>query len=220
MFRRDMNDAVVPYLWSAEEVLAYAADAYSMFFRLTGGISDSSNDDATLVSASAGEPFSDLHPSILTVRDPAYREADGVPVKIINYEDLPVLGDNDYGMAQPRLLTLVEGEIRYGVIGMEPDKIRWINVPSVAQDIRLSVYRLPLEEITKEDQELTDLASRHHFHLLKWMKALAYQKQDAETFDRSKSRECEADFRTYCAEVKAEWERKKHKPRTVAYGGI
>ena len=52
------------------------------------------------------------------------------------------------------------------------------------------------------------------------MKALAYRKQDAETFDRARAEENEVVFARYCALVKSEFEREKHKTRVVAYGGL
>jgi hypothetical protein len=53
-----------------------------------------------------------------------------------------------------------------------------------------------------------------------WVKALAYGKQDAETFDRTKQKEFEQKFFGYCDQVQAEQRRARHKPRAVAYGGI
>ena len=52
------------------------------------------------------------------------------------------------------------------------------------------------------------------------MKELAFLKQDSETFDRAGSKENKKAFEDYCAAVKAEAERYKHKVREVSYGGL
>ena len=51
MFRRDVMDVRRPYLWTDEEIYAYMNDAYNMFARMTGGISDYTTDDVCLVDA-------------------------------------------------------------------------------------------------------------------------------------------------------------------------
>ena len=51
------------------------------------------------------------------------------------------------------------------------------------------------------------------------MAALAYMKQDAETYDKTKSAEFEARFLGYCDMARKEKERREHKTRIVAYGG-
>jgi hypothetical protein len=75
-------------------------------------------------------------------------------------------------------------------------------------------------KITDGSHPLNDIEEDHHLHLLKWMKSLAYQKQDAETFDKTKSTEAEQAFRNYCLQSKTEWERYKTKVRSVVYGGL
>ena len=52
------------------------------------------------------------------------------------------------------------------------------------------------------------------------MVALAYNKQDAETYDKSKAEERAAKFLSYCDQAKTEQGRREHKYRTISYGGI
>lgn len=40
------------------------------------------------------------------------------------------------------------------VIGMQRGIVRWVNVPEADDTIKLRVYRLPLNDITGDDQEL------------------------------------------------------------------
>lgn len=219
LFRADINDAVKPYLWTDEEIYAYMGDAYMQFWRLVGGIGDMTSDEASLVVAAQGEEFSDLHPSLLTIRE-AHRVVDSRRMTVTNAEQLPVMtSDSDYGNTRSLLLDQTTGAPGVAVIGLERGKVRWCPIPDQNYDVRLLVYRLPLEGISGEDQELSELDVMHHIHLMKWMRAMAYQKQDAETFDRAKAAEAEAQFRAYCAQAKREWDRYRHKPSFTAYGG-
>lgn len=84
----------------------------------------------------------------------------------------------------------------------------------------LSVFRLPLVTITDDGDQALEIDEQHHLHLLLWAKHLAYDKQDAETFDRRKSDDFAARFRMYCADVKKEQDRARRVVGTVAYGGI
>ena len=219
LFRKDVVDTVEPYLWSDSEVYAYMNDAYTMFVRLTGGIPDFLTDDVCLLTAASGEPYSSLHPSILYVRQ-ASLDSTGDTVRIINAQDIERLNDEDFGMLRRLNQNTTIGKVKYMVIGIQQDLVRWVNVPDDIYEIRLLVERLPLVPITGAGQELADVKAHHHIHLLKWMRHLAYNKQDAETFNKLKSDAEKAEFEAYCYLAKREKDKQKHKVRVVAYGGI
>ena len=86
--------------------------------------------------------------------------------------------------------------------------------------LNLSVFRMPLVAITDDGDQALEIDEQHHEHLLMWVKHRAYDKQDAETFDRRKSDDFEARFRSYCASVKKEQDRLRRDVGAVAYGGI
>lgn len=217
-FRLDVTDTIKPYLWSDDEALAYASDAYSMFHRLTGGIADFTS-PATRVVAREGVATAMLSDKILRVMH-AWRESDMRELNIINSTDLGRNFTSDYGVCSPARLTDDSGPLTAMIIGMERGKVRWLKVPAADQVVRMHVYRLPLKPIDRFDQDLEELDEIHHIHLLKWMKSLAYRKEDAETLDVGAADKNEILFRNYCAEVKAEIERRDHKTRVVGYGGI
>lgn len=219
-FRSDVVDSVAPYLWSNTEVLRYENDAYRMFVRLIGGVPDFTS-PATEVQIVEAEPVAKLHPSILRIHS-AQRESDSGTIEIINYTDLAKLTVNitDYGQFQALKLDMQQGPVRYGVIGMQRNTLRWLKVPLVDDVANLFIYRLPFSMITDFDQEFDDVDEDHHLHLVNWMKYLAYSKQDADAFDAKKAEEYKATFEAYCAFVRGETERYKAKVRTVGYGGI
>lgn len=222
-FRSDVGDVVpdgAPHLWSDAEVLRYIGDAYFMFVRLIGGIPDFTS-VATEVPIVAHEAVGELHPSILRINQ-AQRESDAGVIDILNYTDLRKLtvGIGDYGQFQALKLDSLEGPVRYGIIGMQRNTIRWVKVPLVNDTANLIIHRMPFDPITAFDQEFVDVEEIHHLHLVNWMKYLAYSKQDTDAFDARKAAEYKGIFEQYCLFARSENERYKSKVRTTGYGGI
>lgn len=217
-FRSDVVDVARPYLWSEDEVWRYANDAYRMFVRLIGGVPDFDS-DICAVSVVPGEAVADIDPNILRIMS-ATRRSDSNVVEVINSTDLGKMRSKDYGQTKQLVMDTRTGPVRYAVLGLRKNALRWIQVPEEADIVDLVLYRLPLNTINDHGQELIDVEEDHHIHLLDWMKHLAYKKHDADTFDPSASAKAEADFRAYCAFVKAEMARYQHKTRTVTYGGL
>lgn len=220
LFRSDVVDEAAPYLWSDMEVFRYMNDAYRQFVRLTGGIADSTS-DVTQIPVVAGEPYSEVSSSILRFRQ-AYVASNGNEIEVINQEDLHKLKRSDYGVNKININDLTQGDIRYMIVGQQRGQVRWVQVPAADDVVQLSVYRLPADTITEGNTTFTfpDIGEEHIEWLLLWMKARAYGKQDAETFDKGREDRYKATFEQYCRDSKAEWERYKHKPRSITYGGI
>ncbi len=214
LFRVEMNDRTTPYLWSDEFVISAIDDAQHQFARKTDGIPDSSTTAVVEVPIVAdtltGLYPADyaLHPAILKIRS-AYRKNTGHPVHVINVEDMAPNGMYFDGMA---------GTLKAIITGMDQDKVRVWPAPREDVTVVLSVFRLPLTTIT--DDQPFEIPLQHHRHLLMWVKHLAYGVQDAETFDRTKSQEFKDRFEAYCFTTEQEQARARHKPRSVAYGGI
>ena len=205
-FRLQVMDNVRnPYLWSDSEIITYMNEAQSMFCRLTDGIADATTREVIAVPIVTGEIFAETHPSILHFRT-ASMVSTGNELDIKNHTDI-------------HKWTNQTGSVTQLIIGLQDNLVRWNYTPAVDDEVNLLVYRLPLEDITDVDQDL-EIDIRHHVSLVEWMKKLAYSKQDTETFDTDASKKGELAFRLYCAQAKLEQERYKHKPRSVAYGGI
>lgn len=217
LFRSDVKDIALPTFWSDEEIWSYMDAAQKMFCRLQGGIADATS-SVTKIAAVAGAPYAAVSPLILKIRE-AHLAADGRNVDILNFEDLQnSAAPSDYGFRAGYRIDNSTGPVRALVVGMESNKVRFLHVPDADQQIDLIVYRMPLEEIVDEGQTI-EIDDQHHRYLLFWMKHLAHQKQDAETYDRGRSETFRAEFFTYCDQAKAEREKREHKYRSVAYGG-
>lgn len=225
-FRNDVVDTEEPFLWTDNEVLGYMNDAQQMLVRLTGGIRDASS-SVTQVPITDGDPWVDLDESILRIRS-ATLQSTKQPVKILSYEEKvpqidPISSWPTEWVAATNEMWL-DGPVRFALIGMEEGKLRLVRQPVEDDTLLLIVERLPL--ISLQVAEPTDLPDEfevrkeHHLALLKWMKYLAYSKQDSETFDKVRSAEAKQDFLTYCATALDEKERRNHKPRQIVYGGL
>ncbi len=218
LFRSDVVDVELPYLWSDTEIYAYMDDAYKMFVRLTGGISDNTS-DITQVPIVTGEATAELDYRILKHRA-AKLKSNNRPIDLVNLQDGPVAPASDYGAIWQAGTDNMPGPVRFMVIGEQDDTARWVQVPVEDDTALLTIYRMPLTDIVDADSTFEGIRPHHHFHLLKWMRHLAYNKQDAETFNRAKSDENAKAFQEYCGQAYREMERQRSKTRVVAYGGI
>jgi hypothetical protein len=208
LFRSEIADTAAPYLWADDEVFHYADEAQKKFCRLTGGLADATTPTVARVSLKAGNPWAALSPLILKIR--GINGADGRYIDPLNFEDL-----------QERQIRI--GDIHAAptklILGMEANKVRAYPVPVADEVLELLVYRLPLKAINDFDQKI-EIDEHHHTALLLWMKHLAYSKQDAETFDKTRRDEFEQAFYAYCFNATIEKGVAKHKTRFVAYGGL
>ena len=217
-FRSDVVDTARPYLWSDDEALRYADAAYKMFVRLTGGIPDFVS-EACAVDIVAGEAEADLHPSILRIMT-AERRSDKYEIKVVNATDNVLSTTADYGKVRAMIRDDQPGAVTHMVLGMQRGKVRWLQVPVDNDTCDMVIYRLPLKSLDATESPLSEVHEDHHIYLLDWMKHLAYKKQDADTYDPQKSKDCAAEFEAYCRMIKAEWDRYKSKVRKVSYGGL
>ena len=218
-FRSDVSDTAQPYLWSDEEIYRYMNSAYRQFVRQTGGIADFTTEDVCEVPFSAGDQVVDLHPSILRIMK-ASLASDGRKVSVKNITDMDDLtGEADYGQPQSIDLNTV-GYMKYVVIGEQKNKARLVYIPDTAGTLKLNVYRLPLNNVVDSSSNLDEVEEDHHEYLSLWMQHRAYSKHDADAYDPRLAEKRQQEFMAYCSYVKNEWERYKHKTRTVTYGGL
>ena len=210
LYRSEMEDTLEPFLWSDEDIFRYANEAQKKLVRDTGGIPDGTTAAVTRIAVTTATDRYALHSSILQIRT-ASRADTGRPIEVLNFED----------MQQRRwYFDGVVGVLRALVIGIERHKLRVWQYPTEAANVDLTVFRLPLVEITDAGDQEFEIDVEHHQSLLYWMRHLGYLKQDAETYDKNKAAEFEAYHNAYCAQVKEEERRKRHKTRIVRYGGI
>lgn len=222
-FRTQVQDEDAPYLWTDDELLLYAVDAQDQFVRALGGISDMTVPAADVGSpaarladleVAAGDPWALISPYVLRVRSARLVTAK-VDIPMISEADMAVVPVRDYGWTRGMALDDSDtGDVRFGVLGLRDNYVRWIRVPVEADTCRLHVYRLPYPRIAAQESAL-EIGEEHHIHLVKWMKHMAYSKEDAETYDKGLADKNKALFEEYCEKGRKENERRRFKPRTV-----
>jgi hypothetical protein len=190
-----------------------------MFIRLTGGISDGSS-AVTQLTAATDTPTTPLDPSVMRIRTALNITDRNRPLKVINVQDEEDMTEEDYGIVYSSINRETVGAVRYMIIGEEDDYVRWVNVPDADYEIQLVIERLPLLPITRSKQRFEGVRTEHHYHLLKWMRHLAYRKQDADSFNLVKSDQERNDFLEYCELAKNEKATRRHKVRVTRYGGL
>lgn len=211
VFRDEMADLKEPYLWSDSEVFGFEDDAQQQFCRKTNGIVDARTAAVTQLAVVPGTDWYTTHASILNVRK-ITRADTGRQVEMLTAEQA-----DERGLY---FLATQLGPVKHVVLGLEPHAVRIHPMPNAAVTLNLSVCRLPIVPITDIGDQAFEIDAMHHLGMLLWMKHRAYDKQDAETFDRRKSDDFMQRFEAYCAKAKLEQERARRVHGAVAYGGI
>lgn len=204
LFRTEMRDSSMPYLFSDETIYSYIDTAQVEFCRRTEGTEDARTFD---VSVTAGIEWYDTDPRILKLRR-AYDKSTGRPVDVVNLERAEQRGIRFDGKTGP---------LRALITGAEKNALRAWPIPSEAVEIQLEVFRLP-SPVTENATGL-EVDRQHHVYLLDWVKHLAFGTQDSDIFDRRAAEECGTRFAAYCARSKVEQGRARHQVGAVQYGG-
>ena len=204
LFRAEMRDQEQPYLFADETIYAYINAAQVEFCRLTEGIEDGRSIKLDVVP---GVEWYPLSKRILKLRK-AYLTSTGRPVDIVNQERAEQGGIRFDGRPGP---------LKALVAGIEKGMLRAWPLPNEAVEVALDVFRLPKPVGEGDSFEIDE---QHHMALLLWAKAMAYGKEDAETFNKSKRDDYEVRFRSYCADAKKEQGRLRRDVGVVAYGGL
>lgn len=227
IFRAEVFDEALPYLWSDALVYGYIDDAQKQFCRDTYGIADSRSFRLTL---SAGTEWYTLDPKILKLRD-AINPATGGEIPIVAVEKM---AENGLRFAPPLTsaqLAVVLATSAANVLadpswtapvaalisGMDDGMLRTLTVPTGPSTIELRTFRLPETVVAGDEFEI---AEQHHRHLLNWVKHLAYDVQDTETYNKGASEGYKTKHEAYCAKAKIEQSRARRPVSTVTYGGI
>lgn len=206
-FRVLVRDLTVPYLWSDAECIDYMDEAQKEFARKTLCFPDMRS-SMTALAVIADDEWLTYDKRIIKIRS-AYLESDKSVVSVVNADEL----DGNYSA-----LSDAPGKPRALVVGMDASNLRLIPQAIGSDTIQLSVFRLPLNDITETGQEL-EIPEKYHPDLVFWMAHLAYQKQDAETFDRVKADRFEDVFNDRCLTADAELRMRNRRSRAVRYNG-
>ena len=204
VFREEVFDMKLPYLWSDALVYGYIDDAQKQFCRYTFGIDDARNNQ---LNVARGVEWYEINPKI-TRLFAANHATTGREIPILSLDQV---------ISSGKVFDGSTGPIECFVKGLEKNQLRAYPVPSVAVVVNLRTQRLPNDVAAGDDFEIDE---QHHRNLLDWMKYRAYQVQDAETSNQSKADKHQAIFIQYCRDSKTEQGRMRRPVAVVSYGGI
>lgn len=230
-FRSDMSDEADPPLWSDDDAWSYYKQSYDTMVKRIGGIADVTVDPADAaaiagtrlpdLATTASEPYTAFSPYILRIRSGRLLTAKR-DIPFLQEGDLNTVMVRDYGWTRGMTLDDTdEGDVTHGVLGVRENYVRWIRVPASADTVRLNVLRLPYPRPTGwEDGLSIELPEDLHVHLVTGMRALAYLKQDAETYDRTQAERMATRFERACHDAYNDVQRRRYRRRSMAYGGL
>ena len=204
LFRSEVFDLELPYLWSDALIYGYIDDAQKQFCRDTNGIADSRSFTITIVP---GTEWYTFDTKILKLRDAVVRGT-GIPMPIISVEK----------MEETRMrFDGTVGSTRALISGLEEYTLRSWPVPNEAATIELRTFRLPETVDVGDDLEIPE---QHQRNILHWVKHRAYSVQDSETFDKGAADRYRKLHDDYCIRARSEQNRIRRPVSNVAYGGI
>jgi hypothetical protein len=217
LFRLETDDVAEPYLWSDQEFYTYLNEAQEIFVREIGGLSDRRS-SLTNITYKIGDQFKKYDERILRISG-AQSETNKF-IGIRNYDNLTGLLSDDYGQQVAEAIDdTLTGPIRYLITDVEAKEIQLYPIPDNDGSLKITLKRLPLRNI-EDGESILEINNQYHLSLLCWVKYKAFLKQDAETFEGSKS----ADFRAMFTEAvdlaKKEKRAREDRKRTVRYGGL
>ena len=187
-FRTLANDKVVPYFWADDEVIIWLNDAQEEA-AIRGRLLHSNDDaDRCRIAVSAGVNVYQYDDSVYEIDGVSFREDFEVPhqcVRLVSMEELSrclpdwktAKGTPRYALQDDRRLTLYPA----------PDK---------TGTLFLSVYHAP-NKVLIHDDDVPEIHSLHHKHLLDWALYQAFSIPDSEMFDPNRASQAEERFTRY-----------------------
>lgn len=175
--RIDIDDVEAPQLWSDAELTSYINRAFDEVCFRSRGILDSNLELR-------------LRPGI---------ESYEVDCRILSIHRMK----SDNGIVEQTSTEALEAcnakwEIEQAerpskyLLDEDSDLVRLYPIPSIAQTLRLTVWRLP--KTLEHSQDKPEINKAHHYNALHWAKHLAYSKHDADAFDKDAADNCAAMF--------------------------
>lgn len=193
--RIELDDTEEDYLWSDAELTRYLNEAEKEACRRARLIIDSSNVEVTVIDVDAGDPVCDVDPRVIRILE-AVPTWDNRPLRRTTMQEL--------NLQEPTWRDRVDARPQHYIADYATNQIRIFPIPSVTGQLRLRVYRIPLEDMAAEVDE-PEIKPMYHEKLIHWAKHRAYLKKDADTLDKQASAEALAMFEAEFGTAKSAW---------------
>ncbi|MBF0337074.1 MAG: hypothetical protein HQL05_04510 [Nitrospirae bacterium] len=172
--RQLLTDNIPPYLWSDTELVDYLNDAINELLIQTRLLIDSSTAEICRIEVSAGVNAYALDRRVIALKR-VMLQGTGTLLVRVTQQYMDASGGNwEQATGNPRnyLLDATSG---YLTLYPTPDK---------SDTMRLTVYRLPINDLSPTAQEAEpELNYRYHPKLIAGIICRAYEKTDTETFN-------------------------------------
>ncbi|MBF0316789.1 MAG: hypothetical protein HQL04_01320 [Nitrospirae bacterium] len=172
--RQLLTDNIPPYLWSDAELVDYLNDAINELLIKTPLLIDSATPDICRIDVSANINAYVLDRRVIAIKRVVSQGTGTLLVRVTQpYMDaLNANWEQTTGSPRNYLLDATSG---YITLYPTPDK---------SDTMRLTVYRLPISELTPNAQDLEpEINYRYHPRLIAGILCRAYEKTDTETFN-------------------------------------
>lgn len=201
LFRREANDATQPYLWADEALDGFANEAEQEACRRALLLVDSTASFCTL-SIKAGDDVLALDPRIIDVRR-ARLVGENCMLELIHVDEMDARAPQwETETGTPRAL----------VTDYQSNALRLYPIPTADDTLRLTVSRLPLNDMAADDDE-PEIRREHQRGLVQWMLHRAFDVKDAELLDPQSAekalRKFEAEFGKRSSARNEHWMRER-----------
>lgn len=194
--RNELDDATQPYLWSDQELIEFFADAENEAARRARLLIDSTTAEICEIAVVANTAEYELDSRVLFIRRATL---DYQRMRRASYRDLDA---HLTGWEQD------EGNTSHFITDLDTGKVRLYPIPTENATLRMTVARLPLEEMNALD-DTPELKAHYHRSLRFWAMYRAYMKQDSETYNKGRADNAlalfEQEFGKKSSAVDEEW---------------
>lgn len=216
LVRRELADTVEPYLWSDADLYQYMNEAEAEFARDTKCILDS--ETYTDIPYTLNSGWINYDPEIIDIKRAV--SGSGHVLQVMTEEEFSdLMYVDDYGQRSKGRWEDETGTPSHLLLNLSTDEIRMYPIPTVADTLDMYVWREPLN-ILDGDSVGFEIPKRFIYMLMYKMKAMAYSKQDFETFDGDKRTDNLLLWNDAKDQAQSRIKRRQRKPRSIKYGGI
>lgn len=201
--------------WSNATLVDYINEAERETATRTLVLTDASTVDIVEIDiVVASTALYDLSPKILHVRR-AKQDAYPLSLRQVSWKDLESL-DNEW--------TTRVGQPTMYILDWAKDKILLYPIPKVVDKLRLNVYRLPLDDMSRDswEAEEPEIPEEYQIKMLSWAAHLAYNVDEPNILDPKRSEYFELKYDREIGPAVSMYsvDRKKKPKRQIRYGGI
>jgi len=208
-FRNRLDDAVVPYLWSNDELTDYLNEIVNDLCRDIPILEDATTAAVCQYAITAGVMVVTLHARITVLKKARLTSQTRLlDLRTAQYMDAVYPGWESSAAGTPTILVTE---------GVGTGKVKLYPPSTVNETLNLTVYRLPVADLVwASDQAVApELPELYHDKLMNGILWKAYSKQDVDTYDARKRDSHERMWRIDREEIRRAVLKTRQRPEIV-----